>query len=153
MADVLQTCRAIADDAARLACYDRLADAADKSNTIVSVTELTPATAPPLPPPPASAPTPEELFGHDAVTSEEMMRQAAGIGRLEELDQRVTAMRRSPDGKLVLTLANGQVWAQIDSRRVRLAAGDEVRIRRAAMGSYLLAGADMTQGIRVRRIR
>lgn len=106
-------------------------------------------------PPTAGArpPTPEELFGHDAVTSEEMVRQAAGIGRLEELNQRITAMRRNPDGKLVLTLENGQVWVQLDSRRVRLAAGDEVRIRRAAMGSYLLAGADMTQGMRVRRIR
>ena len=134
-------CRAIAEDAARLACYDKLPDRPPGSATVV-----------PMAPPAAEvAPSSETLFGRDTVESEDMVRRAAGIGRLDEITVRVSGVKKDPLGKLVLTLDNGQVWVQIDSATSRIESGDVVRIRRAALGSYLLAGADGKRSIRVRR--
>lgn len=145
---LLIECRAIAEDAARLACYDRLAKA--------QAVPAKPEAAPPAPGPASpgvAEPTPEELFGHDPATSEAMVREAAGIGRVDEIRSRVAAVRSAPDGKLVLTLDNNQVWAQLDSPAPGVAPGAEVSIRRAAFGSYLLSVAGTPRGIRVRRVR
>lgn len=136
----LQACRSIAEDAARLACYDNLADR--------------PASASAAPAPKAApAPSPEELFGRDAVQSEDIVRRAAGIGRLEEVTARVVGVELNPFGKLILTLDNGQVWSQLDSPTPRIRTGDEVRIRRAALSSYLLTLAEGGHASRVRRSR
>lgn len=58
-----------------------------------------------------------------------------------------------PTGEWVVTLDDGQVWAQIDaSSRARLVVGESVTIRKASLGSYLL----VTSGgiaTRVRRVR
>lgn len=148
----LATCRAIAADAARLACYDRLAARAAESPVAATI-GIQPSPAAGDPPPAGPAPTPEDLFGRDAVAAEAIVRDAAGIGRLEEIRQPVTSVSRNAEGRLVIGLANGQAWLQLDGPAPRLAAGDEVRIRRAALGSYLLAAPGTTRGLRVRRIR
>lgn len=128
----LSACRAVPDDAARLACYDVLADAPTA--------------------PAATPPSPETLFGRDAVQSDEIVRQAAGIDQLDELQLRVVSARADPLGKAVLAFDNGQVWAQLDSPPARIKPGEDVRIRRAALGSYLLLREGGGRGIRVRRI-
>ena len=46
---------------------------------------------------------------------------------------------------------DGQTWEQIDTTPLPVKAGAEVRIRRAALDSYLLSLAAGGQGIRVRR--
>ncbi len=156
--DSLQGCLAIADDTARLACYDRLAaatpaeaPAADAAvPASVAVAPVGPSVAAPVA---AAAPTPEELFGRDAVASDEIVRRAAGIGQLQEIRRQVTTLRRSAEDKLILSLDNGQVWAQLDTLTIRLSTGDEVRIHRAAMGSYLLDGPGGARAIRVRRVQ
>lgn len=138
----LQACRSIAEDAARLACYDNLADRPAPSSA---------APAPAPAPEAAPAPSPEELFGRDAVQSEDIVRRAAGIGRLEEVTARVVGVELNPFGKLILTLDNGQVWSQLDSPAPRIRNGDEVRVRRAALNSYLLAPTSGGRAIRVHR--
>lgn len=138
----LAFCRGIAEGAARLACYDKLADRpVPGPATVVAVA---PSSA-------ATSPSSETLFGRDTVESEDMVRRAAGIGRLDEITMRVSGIKKDPLGKLVLSLDNGQVWVQIDSSTSRIRSGDVVRIRRAALGSYLLTGADGKRSIRVRR--
>lgn len=151
-ADSLSACRSIAEDAARLVCYDALADQSVKVATppmpAVDPARAAAAAAQGAAPPP---PSPEELFGRDAVQSEDMVRRAAGIGRVEEIRGRVESVQLDPYRKLVLTLDNGQVWSQVDSPSPNFRSGDEVRIRRAAMGSYLLNRVDGERTIRVRR--
>ncbi len=147
----------MADDAKRLACYDQFAAAlaAETPPDAPEVAAASPIASPA--PGPASAgpgsPTPEELFGRDAVAAERLVRESAGIERLEEIHRRVVAARVNPAGKLVITLDNGQVWEQIDSPMPRITAGTEVRIRSAAFGSYLLGTENTPRGVRVRRLR
>jgi hypothetical protein len=93
------------------------------------------------------------LFGHDAAQADEMVRRASGIGRLEEITAQVAAARVNPNNKLVVSLDNGQVWSQVDSPAPRIKAGDKVRIRRAALNSYLLSLAEGGRAIRVHRDR
>jgi hypothetical protein len=101
----------------------------------------------------SATPSPEELFGRDAVASEAIVRQAAGIGQLEEMRVRIAHVQTDPYGKLILTLANGQVWSQLDSPAPKIRTGEEALIRRAAIGSYLLIRDAGGRGIRVRRSR
>jgi hypothetical protein len=166
--DDLARCRAIGDGAERLRCYDGLRSPATVE---AGKSDLPPATAPGVAPAgpagpagPATAagaaagaaavatPSPEALFGVDAQQSEEALRQAAGVGRLEEMESRIASVRVNAEGKPVFTLANGQAWRQLDSPAARLQPGDVVRIRRASLGSYLLLRPDGGRGIRVRRI-
>ena len=138
----LALCRAIAEDAARLTCYDKLPD--HPTPGLATAAHLAPSAA-------AVSPSSETLFGRDTVQSEELVRRAAGISRLDEVTSRVSGVERNPLGKLVLSLDNGQVWVQLDSSTVRIESGEVVRIRRAALGSYLLTGAGGKRSIRVRR--
>jgi hypothetical protein len=125
MAD-LEACRRIENGAERLACYDQLPNA---GNT-----------------------TPDELFGLDSRTSEQRLQRELGISAPTSLESTVTEVGRTADGKLRLTLANGQLWLQVDTTPMKVISGDLVEIRPAALGSYLLRTRTSIRGIRVRRI-
>jgi hypothetical protein len=148
-ADPLATCRALAEPAARLACYDALP--ATASQPADATASAPPATVPR--PVTATAPTPESLFGLDAATTAATLGAVVAVTPPDSLTTTVTTVERTGDGKLLLTLANGQAWRQVDSRTAAVTAGATVRIRRAAFGSYLLSAGDRSQGVRVRRIR
>ena len=96
-------------------------------------------------------PSTADLFGRDAGESEDIVLRAAGLEQMEELRARVTAVRLDAYGKPIITRDNGQVWLHVDLPVLKLNAGDEVRIRRAAMGSYLLSQVDGNRSSRVRR--
>ena len=153
--DGLAECRSIAADSARLACYDALVDRpANAGETAPGQPLAAPAAVAATAAAPVAAPlpSPEELFGRDVVQSDAMVRQASGAGQpLAEITATVTELLLPPYGKLVLALDNGQVWSQVDSSRLDLRTGDEVRIRRASLGSYLLATTGSKKTIRVRR--
>ncbi|MEK7415968.1 MAG: hypothetical protein AAB263_21910, partial [Planctomycetota bacterium] len=137
-------CRAEKDDAQRLACYDREAD---------RLAQQQPATA--VPPPAAgTAQTPEERFGYRGVLArEEYDRDKQETRRLEELVATVTEISARPDGALVMTLDNGQVWRQNrPDSFFHLKVGEQVKIEPAALGSFLLSGSSK-RSTRVTRVR
>lgn len=127
----LAACRVIADDARRLACYDAQADReADV---------------------PAAA-TPEALFGMDPTAVTTLLQRQRGDTPLQSIESSVATTHTNRAGKLVMGLANGQRWMQVDSGRFHLRPGEPVRIQRAALGSHLLQASGSGRSMRVRRI-
>jgi len=88
---------------------------------------------------------PEELFGRPA-------------GRIapstpEALDSRITALERTPRGRAVLHLANGQVWRLQESDHIQLR-GEQlpVRIRKGMLGAFYLQVGGKGRSYRVQRV-
>ena len=132
-----QGCAQLRNRDARLDCYDAVFGK--------PVDEVSPAIA--------ASPT-ASTTGNFGLTQQQIDRSTAevGAGNPESISTTVASLARGRDGKFTVTLANGQAWVQseIDSR-ARMAVGDAVTIRRAALGSYLLV---TTGGIatRVKRV-
>jgi hypothetical protein len=104
---------------------------------------------------PAAAKDPVAEFGastlqSDSLTSKKLKEENAQV---REIEARVTAVRKRPAGEQVLTLDNGQVWAQTEKKDFpQFAVGDVVVIRRAMLGSFLLTLQKGSPSSRVQRI-
>jgi len=131
-------CRNIADDQARLRCYDSAVDGRPAAPGAAA---------------PAGAITldSESLFGRPPEESRALTNQELGLEDTEILEATVAGLSRSGTGKLVIRLHNGQVWTQVDTTTLSLAPGDPIRIREAALGSYLLQKQSGGRSLRVRR--
>lgn len=70
-----------------------------------------------------------------------------------QLDSTIRAVSQGGNSRYVFTIEDGARWAQIDDRELSATprAGQKIRIRRAAMGSYL-ANIGGNTAIRVRRV-
>jgi hypothetical protein len=144
----LSGCRTLHDDAARLACYDRLPDPAAAPAAAGSAQRAAPAAAavPTTAAAPSAAPAPlsaEQRFGiNELQQARAEATQAPPRAELKELRASVTLVQHQARGGLRLALANGQVWYQVSpSEQIEVAAGDEVVIRPASLGSFLLVDA------------
>jgi hypothetical protein len=143
-------CVTIDDAAARLACYDSVAGRTAPRSSVDPIAAAPTAGSPTAPvavaaatgtavAAAASAPAQdaEQTFG---LSAEKLVaRQDPGV---DELRARVSKVANHPrPGRWVVTLDNGQVWEQreagAESRRPR--PGDEVTIRKASLGSFLMA--------------
>ncbi|MFW2831335.1 hypothetical protein [Sphingomonas sp. ID0503] len=146
VAQALFECRGIADDAARLRCFDeaagRMAEAEKKKDLVmVDRSQIREArrslfglTLPDL-----------KIFGGGEKDEKE-----EGVS---ELTATVRSAQLGSDGKWLIILEDGARWKQTDGKQL---AGDPrpgstIRIRKAAMGSYL-ANVGKQTAIRVRRM-
>lgn len=142
MLERLTACRTVAEDAARLACYDAAAaafDTAERQGELVVIDRA------------AVNETRRQLFGFEMPTLPRLFGNGAG----EDLDAIETTLERaslSGENRWVFRLADGSVWRQIDSERVRFdnRAGEPVRVRKASLGSFLMTVGD-SRAVRVRR--
>jgi len=149
-ASALQACAALTTEAARLACYDKLAGRAPTAAAPAAAATPAPkaaaaptagAAAPAAASPsgaagaaarPASpAPASPEAFG---LYSAEHPKALAPT-KTETL--RILDMSHSPKGFLVLQLEGGQLWELHDGDPL-LVSGDTVTVHRAALGSFLV---------------
>lgn len=136
-ADEPQRCAALADDRARLACYDSIFGR--------------PAAA--AAPAAATAADPEADFGLTEAAKRAREPEESRERFPESISGMVAKVARQPAGELVLTLDNGQVWTQVQvDARARVAVGDTVTIKKAALGSHLLVTEDR-YATRVRRVK
>lgn len=135
-------CRAIASDTARLACYDQAVGAVQSAQTAGEIVVLDRA---------AVEESRRRAFGFD-VNILNPFNRAEGPQELSEIDAKLTSVRRVGAGKVLFTLEDGSTWLQIDDETpyFRERAGIPVRIRRAALGSYLLS-VDGARSVRVKR--
>ena len=131
LAERVAACTREKDDARRLACFDRAA-------------------APKAPAPKVAA---AQTFG---VHGSELARNRDGQGsRPEDPPKRIsasgTSIDKRPRGELVITLDNGQVWAQKEAGAYfPLKVGDPVGILAGTLGSFrLIAGNRATAVTRV----
>jgi hypothetical protein len=138
-------CRKLTDAGERLACYDRevsAMEAAEARKDLVVVDRdqlrktrrtLFGLTLPNL-----------SVFGDDNQDEEGVQR----------IDTTIKSVTQGPYGKWILTLEDGARWAQLDSIELPVdpKPGHNIKIRRAAMGSYLANIKDQT-AIRVRRVQ
>lgn len=140
--EAVVACRAEVSEPARLACYDRAVaalDVAERSGdlTVVDREQVRQAR--------------RSLFGFDAGDLNIFRGRGGDDPADEALETRLVSARQTRDGWL-FTLENGAVWRQTDSEPLRVTprAGMPVRIRRAAMGSYMLS-VDGARSLRAQR--
>lgn len=138
----LLACRQIASAEARLRCFDREAGAFDQARSQGEVVVVDRATA---------RETRRQLFGFQAPALPQLFggREEPAI---EAVETTLAGAVRGAEGKWLFRLSDGAEWRQIDSEPVtfRNTAGQPVRIRRAALGSYLLTVGG-SRAVRVRR--
>jgi hypothetical protein len=126
----LTSCRAIADPANRLACYDAL-EAEAAANTSPAKAAV----------PAAASPT----FGLPAQPAP---------AQPEAIESRIEGPFSGWRQGQQIRLANGQVWQVMDSGSAVIDATDpKVRIRRGALGAYYLDFETSNRSPRVRRLQ
>jgi len=160
----LDTCRSLADDGERLACYDR---AAGRILAQAVAPEPAPAAAAPAPATAApaaaataaataaaSTPGAADNFGRErALAAEETKRQEEQTRAIGELSANVTDIDTRMDGLMTITLDNGQVWRQTrPDSMFRLKTGDRIKIQPGAMKSFILSGPS-NRSTRVSRVQ
>lgn len=134
-------CRAIAGDVERLACFDKSVDSlerAKKANELAIVSREEVRTAR------------KSLFG---LTLPEIKLFNDDRGeQITEINSTIRSAIQQGNGKWIFVLEDGARWTQIDERSPTATpkVGQTIRIRRAAMGSYL-ANINKQIAIRVRR--
>jgi hypothetical protein len=142
----LVDCRAIADNSARLACYDaqvaKLDEAESKKELVIVDTEEVKKARKGLFG--LSLPDLGGLFG----AKEEGEDDSQG---LSEISSTVKTIATNKAGKWAFTIADGARWVQTDTTSIRTPkVGQPIRIRRAALGSYF-ANIGEARAIRVMR--
>jgi hypothetical protein len=121
-------CAAIADANERLACYDRAFPPITGAGTVASQAQLE-----------ASRKLAEEEFGLNP--RQLFDRKPAALQQIapDRLQDRVKSIVERADGQRAVTLENGQVWLLTEvTSRGRLAPGDTITLREAALGTYML---------------
>lgn len=138
----LMACRSISDSAARLTCYDAAAGAIDSAERQGDLVVIDRAQA---------EETRRQLFGFEVPTLPRLFGGEAQA-EIESIETTLQSASQISDNRWVFRLADGSVWRQIDSDPVRFQnrAGQEVRVRKASLGSFLLTVGN-SRAVRVRR--
>jgi hypothetical protein len=127
----IASCRAVKDDAKRLACYDSAVEMQTQQPHAAAA------------PPDAAPRSPEEQFGYrGALAREEQDRAKEETRVLGTLEAIVTELSGRADGTLKITLDNGQVWAQNrPDSFFSLKIGEQIKIEPAALGSFMMVSS------------
>ena len=137
-------CRAIAESAARLNCYDTAVgalDAAERQGEVVVMDRAQVGEAR------------RQLFGFEMpALPRRFGAAAAGVPEIDSIETTLQSATQVAENRWVFRLADGGVWRQMDSDpiRARPRPGEAVRVRKASLGSFLLTVGD-SRAVRVRR--
>jgi hypothetical protein len=127
-------CRALADPAERLACWDRLYPP--------TASNATPATA-----------AVDERAAFGLTSGQRLEREGRAEDVPDRIEATVTMIALERDRRRRITLEDGQVWLLPPATtRERIDVGDRVAIRKAALGSFLLRTANGID-VRAKRVR
>ena len=124
-------CRKLADNTARLACYDSAAstlDQAEAKGDIVVVNRE------------QARKVRRQAFGF-SMPSITLFERGERPEEVAQADDKIASVRRLLTGKWEFHLQSGAVWVQIDLTELPLdpKPGQTVKIQKAAMGSYAMS--------------
>ena len=135
-------CRGLADPAQRLACFDRtvgeMAKAGEQKDLVVLDRET-------------MRETRKGLFGFSLPKLKLFGGGDDGDQEVSEIESTITGIRTANDGLPIITIADGARWKQTEERNVYPSVGDPIRIKRAALGSYM-ANVKKQAAVRVMRL-
>jgi hypothetical protein len=139
----LERCTTIQTPADRLACFDQSVAAfqsAEQTGDIIIIDRTRMAMAQ------------RQAFGTDDAPFDILQPAARRPERINSIETTLTSASRTSDGGWIFRLADGTVWDQVgnDTVTFRNREGETVRVRRAALGSYLLV-IGRSGAVRVRR--
>lgn len=152
-------CAAVVADAERLACYDAIADrvsaaasvAAARREAAVAAAAKAEAEAAAVAAKAAEEAAARKRDSFGAETTPQ--RDALADDKLSELTAKVADVYTDRYGMYLLMLDNGQQWKQVDGKLLIPREGDDVTVKRAALGSYTLKIERQGRTVKVRRIR
>lgn len=136
-------CRAITDNAQRLACYDAQVanlENAEQNRELVLMDKK------------QVEETQRSKFGYD-FDLPDAFKTADGVD-LEEIEVTIASGDSIGGNNVAFTLEDGARWEQTDGKTLALSPkkGQKVKIKKAAMGSYI-ARINGQPGIKVKRVR
>ena len=140
--DLLSRCASIADDAGRLACYDREVAALraalkDKQIAIVERADVEKSN--------------RSLFG--IALPKIKLFDNLGSSEVDKIDTVVTAVSETSEGRLLFTVTDGARWVQTDDYPLLgVKPGRKVTLKRAALGSFF-AAFDKGVSVRAKRLQ
>ncbi|WP_210358767.1 hypothetical protein [Sphingomonas beigongshangi] len=139
---ILASCRAIADNNERLACYDRVSKAVEEARQRKDIVVLDREQV---------QKTKRSLFGF-SLPSIKLFGDGKDDDSLKQLVGTMRASAAQPGGLIRFTLDDGGVWETTEQSMNRLREGDVVTIKPGSLGSYI-ATAPGRRAVRVRRLR
>ncbi|GAA3700001.1 hypothetical protein GCM10022268_07620 [Sphingomonas cynarae] len=135
-------CHDIVPSDKRLECYDRQVTALAEAQQSRSVVVLSRSDI---------AEKKREAFGLQASAVAGLDRQDPAAIEVTELDSAVRRIAASGRDRLAIYLADGSVWQTLERVRLTPNTGDNIHIRRAALGSFI--GSYKGGSIRLKRLR
>ena len=148
----IRVCAGEANDARRLACFDREAGAPSEAGEKISAeTEPAPVVVADTASPPVAENASTDDFG---MTPELARSKRTGDeeAELREISATVLKVSKRPRGELVVTLDNGQTWTEKNAEYgFRVKVGDTIVIKKGKVGGYRMVGRGR-RASQVRRI-
>jgi hypothetical protein len=139
----LTDCRKIADDRARLACYDETAAALDQAEAKGDIVVVDREQAKTVR---------RQAFGF-SLPSISLFEKGAPQEELDNVAGVLKSAGRGASGRWVFTLEDGAVWSQVSAEELFKTpkAGMKVTIKKASLGSFMLK-VENQAAIKVRRV-
>jgi hypothetical protein len=141
----LHACRSITSNKERLACFDRevakLEAATEPKDAAPASIQSKPGVQASAAGKPNTPLAPEQTFGltGDQIVKLEARQEGAPRAQLKNLTAQVASVSHNSSGHWVVTLNNGQVWRQTETRSdFEVSPGASVKISPGAMGSFFL---------------
>jgi hypothetical protein len=141
--ETLVKCRSIADDAARLRCFDQAAaalqQAAERRDIVIIDREQVQQTR-------------RSLFGIEGLRVPFFGHGDEKGEEVSQIDGVIASASQVSYGRWMVRLEDGSIWLQVDDNAIAVwpKAGQKVVVKRAALGSYMMR-VNGQPGVRVKR--
>lgn len=160
--NALNSCSKEENALKRLVCYDRVVkdlnqyEGVNKQAPVALPTVTAKPTQPvyvaePVEPVKTSSPVAKTQAKEPA--SEFGLEAKKKTNQVDKIYGEVVEVAKSPYKKMIITLADGQVWRQTDNTSLRIREGDQVYVERGALGSFYLSKDSAKKRLKVKRTK